>query len=85
MLFSLLFKTLLLTLAATATAAPALLEGLDTRVSKCTSSDADKRKSCKTDCSLTIETLIEVEVCQTGTCVFEFRGPYRVSEIGKAG
>jgi hypothetical protein len=81
-----LFRALILALAASATiAAPALFEGLDTRVSKCTSADADKRKPCKTDCVLTIETLMEVEVCQTGTCVLEYRGPGRVSDVEKAG
>ena len=71
------FKALLLSIAVGITAA----SPLDTRVSKCTSTDADKRKPCKTDCVLKIETLVEVEVCQTGTCVLEYRGPGRVSDI----
>jgi hypothetical protein len=52
---------------------------LDSRVSKCTTQDADKRRACKTDCLLTIGTL--AEVCQTGTCVFEYKGPGRVSYL----
>lgn len=74
------FKALLLSLTVSVTIA----SPLDPRISKCTTQDAEKRRPCKTDqCLLTIGTL--VEVCETGTCVFEFRGPYRVSGIDEAG
>lgn len=67
--------TLLSTLAiyAAATASPLLL---NTRVPECTLADAAQYKPCKTDCLITIGTL--VEVCQSGTCVTEYRGPGKV-------
>ncbi|KAM0708202.1 hypothetical protein Q7P35_004852 [Cladosporium inversicolor] len=72
---------LLLALTLTTTAATASpLHLLHLRAPQCTLKDAADHKPCKTDCLITIGSL--VQVCQPGVCVAEYRGPNKVRALG---